>query len=98
MTLTVIAAFRSKLGHEDRLRTALEAMIEPSLDEPGCLAFQPNMDPNQAGRLVVIEEWTSRRAQAEHLSTDYAEHLRQVLELVLAEPPRTRTFVAAPDG
>ena len=47
MCLTVVAECLAARGQEDRLRTALEAMIEPSLDEPGCLAYRPYVDPNE---------------------------------------------------
>ncbi|MGV9381512.1 putative quinol monooxygenase [Nonomuraea sp. NPDC003707] len=46
-------------GQHDRLRTGLEAMIEPSLDEPGCLAYEPYIDP---ARMLIVQEWTGRQA------------------------------------
>ena len=42
-------------GQEDRLRTALEAMIEPSLDEPGCLAYCIYTDPNRPARVKALD-------------------------------------------
>lgn len=59
MPLTVVAECLAAPGQEDRLRTALEAMIEPSLDEPGCLAYRPYADPNDGARMVIVEQWTS---------------------------------------
>ncbi|MEV0534989.1 putative quinol monooxygenase [Kitasatospora sp. NPDC050463] len=95
MSLTVVAQCLAAPGQEDRLRTALEAMIEPSLEEPGCLAYQPYSDPNNRARMVVVEEWTGRQALAEHFATAHFRHVEQVLELVLAEPMTIRMLVAA---
>ncbi|MFI9414135.1 putative quinol monooxygenase [Nocardia gamkensis] len=98
MSLTVIAECLAAPGQEDRLRTALEAMIEPSLEEPGCLDYRPYLDPNHAGRMVIVEEWTSAQALDEHFATAHFRHVKQVLEFVLAEPMIIRKLVAASPG
>ncbi|WP_225729453.1 MULTISPECIES: putative quinol monooxygenase [unclassified Nocardia] len=95
MTLHVVAEFRAATGQEDRLRTALEAMIEPSLSEAGCLAYQPYVDPNDAAHMVVVEEWTSEAALDEHFATAHFAHVAEVLERILAEPLVLRKLVAA---
>ncbi|MER7211072.1 putative quinol monooxygenase [Streptosporangium sp. NPDC000239] len=92
MSLTVIAELLARPGQEDRLRTALEAMIEPSLDEPGCLAYRPYVDPNEPARMVVVEEWTGPEALTEHFATPHFQHVRQVLDLILAVPMTVGTF------
>ncbi len=86
MTLHVIARLRAEPGREDRLRTALEAMIEPSLAEPGCLSYQPFVDPNDAATMVVVEEWAGADALARHFATPHFRHVSAVLDVVLAEP------------
>ncbi|MEV4440573.1 putative quinol monooxygenase [Streptomyces sp. NPDC049577] len=98
MSLTVVAECLAAPGQEDRLRTALEAMIEPSLEEPGCLAYRPYTDPNNCARMVIVEEWTDSRALDEHFTTDHFRHVKQVLDRVLAEPMTIRKLVAAPAG
>ncbi|WP_214417227.1 putative quinol monooxygenase [Sphaerisporangium fuscum] len=96
MSLIVVAECLAAPGREDRLRTALEAMIEPSLDEPGCLAYRPYADPNDPARMVVVEEWSGPQALEEHFATPHFQHVRQVLDLVLAEPMTIHRLVAAP--
>ncbi|BDT86395.1 antibiotic biosynthesis monooxygenase [Nocardia cyriacigeorgica] len=95
MTLFVIAEFRATPGREDRLRTALEAMIELSLDEPGCLAYHPYSDPNDPARMVLVEQWTGARALDEHFTTAHFQHVRAVLDQVLAEPMTIHRLVPA---
>jgi quinol monooxygenase YgiN len=96
MSLTVVAECLASPGQEDRLRTALEAMIEPSLDEPGCLAYRPYADPNRPARMVVVEEWTSPAALDEHFATPHFRHVEQVFGEILAEPMTIRRLVPAP--
>ncbi|MCO5974545.1 putative quinol monooxygenase [Actinoallomurus soli] len=52
-------------------------MIEPSLDGPYCLAYQPYTDPNDPARMVVVEQWADRRALDEHFTTSHLHHARQ---------------------
>ncbi|MFF2807237.1 putative quinol monooxygenase [Streptomyces sp. NPDC058000] len=96
MSLTVIAECLAAPGYEDRLRIALEAMIEPSLEEPGCLAYRPYADPNDPARMVVVEQWSDAQALTAHFATAHFQHTSQVLELALAEPMTVRKLVAAP--
>ncbi|MBZ4319145.1 putative quinol monooxygenase [Streptomyces huiliensis] len=98
MTLFVVAECLAAPGKEDRLRTALEAMIEPSLDEPGCLAYRPYTDPNDPARMVIVEQWTGPEALAEHFTTPHFRHVAEVLDEVLAEPLTIRKLVPAPEG
>jgi quinol monooxygenase YgiN len=98
MPLVVIAEYLAAPGQEDRLRTALEAMIEPSLEAPGCLAYQPYADPNHPARMATIEEWTDREALEESTVSAHHRHFGLVLDLVLAEPVTVRTLVAASAG
>ncbi|RKN39444.1 putative quinol monooxygenase [Streptomyces hoynatensis] len=96
MSLTVLAECVAAPGREDRLRTALEAMIEPSVEEAGCLAYRLYADPNDGARMVIVEEWTGPRALEEHFATAHFRHVEQVLREVLARPMSIRRLVAAP--
>ena len=86
MTLILIAEFEAKPGREDDLRTELEAMIEPSVDEPGCLGYEPYVDPNRPQRMVIIEEWTGRDALELHFTTPHFEHVDAALSELLVRP------------
>ncbi|MBC2875023.1 MULTISPECIES: putative quinol monooxygenase [Streptomyces] len=97
MSLFVVAECLAAPGKEDRLRTALEAMIEPSLEEPGCLAYRPYTDPNDPARMVIVEQWTGEEALAEHFTTPHFRHVAKVLEEILAEPLAIHRLVPAPE-
>ncbi|AYF78181.1 antibiotic biosynthesis monooxygenase [Nocardia yunnanensis] len=94
MTLHVVAELRAATGQEDRLRTALEAMIEPSLAEPGCLSYQPFTNPNSPAHMVVVEEWQDADALENHFVTEHFKHVAGVLDGILAEPMTIKRLVA----
>ncbi|MEU1209382.1 putative quinol monooxygenase [Nocardia sp. NPDC005825] len=94
MTLHVVAELHVTPGNEDRLRTALEAMIEPSLAEPGCLTYQPFTNPNDPAHMVVVEQWQDAAALEDHFKTDHFQHVAGVLEGIVAEPMIIRRLIA----
>ncbi|MFB7724166.1 putative quinol monooxygenase [Nocardia sp. NPDC056100] len=94
MSLHVVAELRALPEHQDRLRTALEAMIEPSLAERDCLSYQPFADPNDPTHMVVVEEWTGAEALEEHFTTPHFRHIAGVLDGILAEPMIIRRLIA----
>ena len=98
MTLVVIAEFEAKAGREDDLRTELEAMIEPSVEEAGCLGYEPYVDPNRPQRMVIVEEWTGRAALEFHFTTPHFHHVATVLEDLLVRPFVIRHLTQAPEA
>ncbi|WP_329500318.1 putative quinol monooxygenase [Kitasatospora herbaricolor] len=88
--MIVIATLVAAAGRTDRLRTALEAMIEPSLAEPGCLGYQLYADPNRPEQMALIEEWTDEEALRLHFGTDHFKQVSEVLGEVLAVPLQLR--------
>ncbi|MEV6427975.1 antibiotic biosynthesis monooxygenase [Nocardia sp. NPDC051463] len=95
-TLTLIAGFTAKPGQEQRLRDELTAMIEPSLAEAGCLAYQPYSDPHRPDRMIIVEEWVDSAALDYHFTLAHFEHLAVVLDEILAEPFTLRRMTDLP--
>ncbi|TDD62779.1 antibiotic biosynthesis monooxygenase [Actinomadura darangshiensis] len=95
-TLTIIAGFAAKPGHEQRLRDELNAMVAPSLAEEGCLGYQPYTDPNRPDRMIIVEEWAGSAALDLRFSLPHFEHIAHVLEEILAEPFTLRRLTDVP--
>ncbi|CAL9500265.1 hypothetical protein SUDANB95_03399 [Actinosynnema sp. ALI-1.44] len=95
MTVVVVTEYLAGPGREDRLRTALEALIEPALDDPGCLSFQPYANPNDPAQMVVVEEWADPAALADHRAGTPRRHADLVLAAVLARPATVRQWPGA---
>jgi len=92
---TLIAGFEARHGHEQQLLHALTAMIEPSLAEPGCLAYRPYVDPNTLGRMIIVEEWASQAALDSHFSSPHFLQVAAALDELLAKPFTLRRLVVA---
>jgi quinol monooxygenase YgiN len=96
--ITLIAALQAKPGNEDRLREELNAMIAPSVAEPGCVRYRPLVDPNAPGAMVIVEEWVDRAALEYHFTTSHFKRVAAVLEEILAEPFTLTMLTRAPDA
>ena len=95
-TLTIVAGFTAKPGQEERLRAELNAMIEPSLAEEGCIGYQPFVDPKRPDRMAIVEEWADDAALDHHFSLPHFRRVAEVLEEILAEPFSLRRLTDVP--
>jgi quinol monooxygenase YgiN len=84
--LTILASFRARPGRRDEVRDALVAMIEPSLAEPGCLAYCPYLDAVDPERIILVERWVDRAALDDHFATPHFKRVAAMLDETLAEP------------
>lgn len=65
-TLVVVATITAKAGHETAVRQALQSAVPPSRNEAACLRYELHEDRQQAGRFVMLEEWTGADGLALH--------------------------------
>jgi quinol monooxygenase YgiN len=83
----LLATFTARPGREGDLAEALAAMVEPTLTEPGCLAYEALFSPIRQGRVVMVEEWASLDALREHVSTPYFLSLASRFDELLDDAP-----------
>ncbi|MGF7154241.1 putative quinol monooxygenase [Novosphingobium gossypii] len=57
------------------LAAALRALVEPTLREPGCLAYHFALDDPAAGTVLVYERWSDEAALAAHLGQPAVQEL-----------------------
>ena len=69
--LTVIAFMRAKQGQEDRLRTALESLVEPTSKEAGYVNYDLHESVEQPGTFFFYENWESGEHLDAHLQTPH---------------------------
>ncbi len=65
--ISVIAQIHAKAGNEDRVRSIVEKLVEPSLREPGAIAYKVFEDKHYPGSFFTYEEWESEAALDQHL-------------------------------
>jgi quinol monooxygenase YgiN len=66
MQVDVVAHLHAKKGREKELQSVLEAFVEPTRQEPGCLRYDLFVDIDHPNRFTFIEEWSSREALELH--------------------------------
>ena len=71
--LTVIAHMRAAPGKRDELRAALEALVEPTSKEQGCVNYDLHQVIEDPDRFFFYENWESDADLDAHLD---APHLR----------------------
>jgi quinol monooxygenase YgiN len=85
--ITVVATFQARPGKEVELKKALIGLVAPTRKEAGCINYDLHQPPEDAGKFLFHENWTSKAALDAHLaSTHIQELLPRVAELCAAPP------------
>ena len=69
--LDVVAVITAKPGQEGIVRRALEALVEPTRSEDGCIGyalFESQADPQA---FITIEKWRSQHDLDEHVKSPH---------------------------
>ena len=91
--VTVVATITVKAGQEARARAALQAIVPPTLQEPGCLAYDLHQSVTEPAVFMFFERWESDEALAAHAASSAPHRLalrEQLAELADGRPLVTR--------
>ena len=82
--IAVVATFVAKPGQEEKLKEALQGLVEPTRKERGALQYDLHRDLERtARRFVFFERWESEAALEEHGRSPHIEaHRRNAPALV----------------
>jgi quinol monooxygenase YgiN len=89
--LTVIAYMKAAPGKEAELRSALEALIEPTSQEAGFVNYDLNQDVEDPGTFFFYENWESAARLDEHLASPHLVHFAGIMGDLLDENGLTIT-------
>jgi quinol monooxygenase YgiN len=82
--LTVIAYMRAAPGKRDELRQALEALIEPTRQEKGCVNYDMHQGIEDPDQFFFYENWESGEDLDAHIAaphlTAFAARLPELLD------------------
>ncbi len=90
--LTVIATLRARPGKETALREALQALVAPTRQEPGCLNYDLHQALEDPGSFLFYENWASRQHLDEHLARPHVQALLARSEELLTAPPHIQLW------
>ena len=65
--LQVVATIPAKPEHADAIREALKTLVEATLAEEGCLAYDLFESASAPGTFVTVERWTDSAALDAHM-------------------------------
>lgn len=69
--LEVIAVLVAKPGEEKIVRDALTALVPPTREEPGCLAYSLHESTNSPGTFFTVETWKAQSDLDAHMQTPH---------------------------
>ena len=81
MVLTKKVTFIAKEGHESKLKTLLESMVEPSRLEDGCLHYSIYQYEKEPTKFIVIETWENEEALEGHKHSKHYLHYKKHYEV-----------------
>jgi quinol monooxygenase YgiN len=58
---------KQNLGGEDELGSELRALVAPTRQEPGCLAYELHRDPKEPQKFMFYEKFKDQDAFTAHL-------------------------------
>jgi quinol monooxygenase YgiN len=90
--VTVIARCQAKPGLEERVRSEILALVEPTRAEPGCLNYDLHVAADDPTEFVLYENWTSQGELDKHLAMPYLERFKGLAEELLAAPIEIRLY------
>jgi quinol monooxygenase YgiN len=56
-------------GSEEELAEQLGALLEPTRQEPGCVAYELHRDPEHAGKFMFYERFKDQKAFDDHINS-----------------------------
>jgi len=77
--VVVVGSFKAEPGKETEAAEALQALVDPTHHEDGCILYALHRGTDDPSRLAFVERWESREQLDAHLQSD---HVSKALERV----------------
>jgi quinol monooxygenase YgiN len=81
--VTVIASMKAAAGKEDELRQRLEALIEPTRQDGGCVNYDLYKAVDDPGAFFFYENWESAEDLDAHLAAPHINDIARRLDDLL---------------
>lgn len=91
-TIRVVAHLTAKSNRIDETRAALEALVEPTRAEAGCIVYELMQNNADATDFTFVEEWESDETLDAHLVSDHIRALQEKADGLLASAPDIRRY------
>jgi quinol monooxygenase YgiN len=91
--VTVVAYVKAKAEKAAELKRALLDLIQPSRRDSGCLGYDLHQSPDDPGKFVFYENWSSKELLDAHLGQPHLRAFLSRAEELLAEPPEITLWI-----
>ena len=89
--LHVVAVITAQAGKEKELSVALQALVEPTRKEDGCIRYELMQNKQSPEQFIFVEEWKDDEALDKHLMSPHvSEALRSAASLLAKAPEINR--------
>ena len=92
MSLRVVARIQSRPNKIDETRELLLALVEPTRQETGCIAYQLLQNRKDPTDFTFVEEWATDSAFEAHAVSDHIKAVSAKLQSVVAQAPDIRIY------
>jgi len=90
--ITVVATFQARPGKENELRNALAGLVGPTRQEAGCLNYDLHIRPEEPGKFLFHENWTSKAHLDAHLQSAHIKALLPRVDELCVAPPEIKIW------
>ncbi len=87
MSIHTVAVITAKPGSQDKVREAMQGLVEPTRAEEGNISYELSESVAEPGTFVTIEEWNDPSDLDKHMETEHIRSALAVLGSELAAPP-----------
>jgi quinol monooxygenase YgiN len=91
-TITVVATFQARPGQEAELKKALLTLIAPTRQEAGCINYDLHQSPNEPGKFLFHENWTTKAALDAHLQNTHIQVLLPRMDALCVGMPEIKIW------
>ncbi|MFL6229639.1 MAG: putative quinol monooxygenase [Pyrinomonadaceae bacterium] len=91
-TLGVIARIKVRLAMLEEARRVLNALVEPTRAEPGCLQYLLLQNKEDPTEFTFVEEWENEAALTKHADTEHVRRARARFPELADEPMDLRKY------
>ena len=96
--VVVVGSFTARPGKEEEGAQALQALVEPTHGEEGCILYALHRGVDDPARLAFVERWSSREELDAHLASPHVAALLGRVEELFGESGDIVVYEALPGG
>ncbi|MBC8049304.1 MAG: antibiotic biosynthesis monooxygenase [Chitinophagales bacterium] len=82
--LTLIAQLEAKNGRENKLEQVLQALVVPTMAEPGCMNYDLYRDNENPRKFALHENWQNESLWQKHMKSAHMTKFQSVTDELVA--------------